>query len=201
MHLYYSLTSPYARVVRVAVLEKGLADRVRMHVVDPWADDPELMRVSPLMRVPALLTDDRAVLTESLLIVHYLEQTVPEPALIPAARRSAILSRAGQAFGIIDAAVHTVLGRRFAGDEFDASPMGERRRRAIVNALEYLERSSPTEAAPVLNLSAIVTAVALDYLQLRFSDLVWTNTCPRLAAWREQLRDRPSLAETMPPAG
>jgi glutathione S-transferase len=58
MDLYYSTTSPYARLVRVAVREKGLDGRVTPHLVDPWADDADLMRVNPLVRVPALVTDD-----------------------------------------------------------------------------------------------------------------------------------------------
>lgn len=198
MHLYYSPTSPYARIVRVAILEKGLADRVVPHVVDPWADDPELMQMNPVVRVPVLVTDDGAALTESLLILHYLEQQWPQPALVPPERRAAMLARAGVAVGVVDAAVHTVLGRRVAGESFDTGTIGQRRSRAIGAALAQLEQDPPADGE-VLDLAAIVTAVALDYLDLRFADRRWSASHPRLAAWREHLRERPSLAATMPP--
>ena len=36
MILFTNLTSPYARLARIAVIEKGLADRVEVRVIDPW---------------------------------------------------------------------------------------------------------------------------------------------------------------------
>ena len=42
MRLFYSTTSPYARVVRVALAEKGIVD-VDRRLTDPWNDEPELL--------------------------------------------------------------------------------------------------------------------------------------------------------------
>src|SRR4051794_14116764 len=143
MDLYYSTTAPYARLVRIALREKGLDGRVTPHLVDPWTDDADLMRVNPLVRVPALVTDDGQALTESLVIVLYLETSHPEPALVPAGQRSALLARAGVAMGAVDAAVHTLVGRRIAGPDFDVSPVGLRRRRGMGQALDRLAHDPP----------------------------------------------------------
>ena len=147
MDLYYSTTSPYARLVRVALREKGLDGRVTPHLVDPWADDAELMRANPLVRVPALVTDDGQALTESLVIALYLETAHPEPALVPTGQRAAVLARAGVAMGAVDAAVHTLIGRRIAGPDFDSSPVGLRRRRGMEQALDRLEHDPPASPA------------------------------------------------------
>jgi len=200
MDLYYSTTSPYARLVRVAVREKGLDGRVTPHLVDPWTDDADLMRVNPLVRVPALVTDDGQALTESLLIALYLETTHPEPALVPAGQRSAVLARAGVAMGAVDAAVHTLVGRRIAGPDFDASPVGLRRRRGIEQALDRLEHDPPGEPGATLDLGAIAAAVLIDYLPFRFPNVGWLQGRPRLAAWHQAVRGRPSLGETGPRA-
>src|SRR4051794_39536414 len=194
MDLYYSTTSPYARLVRVAVREKGLDGRVTPHLVDPWADDADLMRVNPLVRVPALVTDGQA-LTESLLIALYLETTHPEPALVPAGQRSAVLARAGVAMGAVDAAVHTLIGRRIVGPDFDAGPVGQRRRRGMEQALDRLEHDPP---GATLDLGAIAAAVLTDYLPFRFPNVDWLEGRPLWAAGRQAVRGRPSLAETTP---
>ena len=44
MELYLNATSPYARLVRIVLLEKGLADAVTLKWCDPWADDAELLK-------------------------------------------------------------------------------------------------------------------------------------------------------------
>src|SRR3954469_14308236 len=197
MDLYYSTTSPYARLVRLALREKGLDGRVTPHLVDPWADDADLMRANPLVRVPALVTDDGQPLTESLVIVLYLETAYPEPALVPAGQRTAVLARAGVAMGAVDAAVHTLIGRRITGPDFDSSPVGQRRRRGMEQALDRLEHDPP---GATLDLGAIAAAVLTDYLPFRFPNVGWLQGRPRLAAWHQAVRGRPSLAETVPRA-
>jgi glutathione S-transferase len=198
MDLYYSNTSPYARLVRIALREKGLDGGVTPHLVDPWADDADLMRVNPLVRVPALVTDGGQALTEALVIALYLETAYPEPPLVPAGQRAAVLARAGVAVGAVDAAVHTLVGRRIAGPDFDASPVGLRRRRGMEQALDRLERDPPGDPGATLDLGAIAAAVLIDYLPFRIPNVDWLQGRPRLAAWHQA--GRPSLAETVPRA-
>src|SRR5207244_7645878 len=44
---------------------------------------PEFRAVNPLMRVPAVRLDSGAVLTQSLAIIEYLDETHPQPPLLP----------------------------------------------------------------------------------------------------------------------
>ena len=76
MQLLLNTTSPYARIARIALAEKGYAD-IGTTVVDPWADAPALLEANAAARVPALLTDAGRPLTESLLIVLWLESQQP----------------------------------------------------------------------------------------------------------------------------
>jgi len=77
MQLLANTTSPYVRIARIAMIEKGL--EVEPTIVDPWADDPRLRAANAATRVPTLITDDGTPLTESLLIVQWLERTRPAP--------------------------------------------------------------------------------------------------------------------------
>jgi glutathione S-transferase len=78
MQLLANTTSPYVRIARVAMIEKGL--HVEPTLIDPWADDIRLRNANAATRVPTLITDDGTPLTESLLIVQWPEHTRLAPA-------------------------------------------------------------------------------------------------------------------------
>ena len=73
--------SPFVRKVRVALAEKGLDYELRPVV--PLNVPAEFKTISPLGKVPAFEEDGRA-LSDSSIIIAYLERTHPEPALYPA---------------------------------------------------------------------------------------------------------------------
>lgn len=202
MQLLANTTSPYARIARVAMIEKGLD--VEPTVVDPWADDPRLREVNAATRVPALVLDDGTALTESLLIVQWLERTRPaphHPDLIgddPAG----VLARAGIAMGVIDAAVHTLVIRKATAPVlFDDTPMGLRRRRTMAEGMARLDEAMarrPPAGGGAPTLDAICAVVALDYLRFRFPDAAWLPALPAVEALADALAGRDSIARTRP---
>lgn len=72
--------SPFVRKVRVALAEKNLA--YTLDPVMPFGASPELKKLHPLGKIPAL-TDDGHTLADSSVICAYLERKYPEPALYP----------------------------------------------------------------------------------------------------------------------
>jgi glutathione S-transferase len=194
MKLYANTTSPYARIARIALAEKGFA--VDVALADPWADSPELLAVNPAARVPALVLDDGRTLTECLLIVMWAEQTGAGPSLL-GDEGSRALSVAGTAMGLIDAAVATLIGRRAMGPGFDASAVGERRNRTMDTNLTRLDDAARPYAGGPVTLDQIASVVALDYLGVRFPDRRLPET-PRLEALRAALNERPAFAASRP---
>ena len=198
MKLFLNTTSPYARIARIALAEKGRPD-VDTEVVDPWADAPRLLDVNPAARVPALVADDGRTLTESLLIVLWLEHRWPSPSLLgPDA--TAGVARAGLAMGVIDAAVHTLIGRKITDASFDTAPVGLRRRRTMADGMARLEDDPPAFADGTPTIDAIAAVVALDYLDFRFPQAPWLPPLPALRALAGRLRERPSFAASRPRA-
>ena len=198
VRLFINTTSPYARIARIALWEKGFRD-VETRIVDPWGDDPDLLAANPAARVPTLVTDDGQALAESLLIVLWLEAVRPEPTLLGGDAAGGV-ARAGTAMGVIDAAVHTLIGRKIAGPSFDESPVGLRRRRSMAEGLKRLDAdlSEPGDGTP--SLAAIAAAVALDYVQFRFPQAGWMPPVPRLERLQQRMQTRPSVEQTRPHA-
>ena len=202
MQLLANTTSPFVRIARIAMIEKGLD--IEPTIVDPWADDARLRDANAATRVPTLILDDGTPLAESLLIVMWLERTRPAPdwPTLLGADSAGVLARAGMAMGVIDAAVHTIIIRKVTAPVlFDDTPVGLRRRRTMAEGMARLEAMAartPLWAAGAPTLDAITAVVAIDYLRFRFNDAVWLPPMPALDAMSQALRARPAVAKTMP---
>ncbi|MBK9116826.1 MAG: maleylacetoacetate isomerase [Betaproteobacteria bacterium] len=84
MKLYDYFRSSAAYRVRIALNLKGLTpERVFVHLRRNAQRDDDYLALNPQGLVPALVADDGAVLTQSLAIVEYLEETHPAPPLLP----------------------------------------------------------------------------------------------------------------------
>lgn len=82
LHDYWRSSASYR--VRIALNLKGISfDRVPVDLVAGDHRRPDHLAVNPQGLVPALQIDG-LVLTQSLAIVEYLEETRPQPALLPA---------------------------------------------------------------------------------------------------------------------
>ena len=89
MQLYSYFRSSASFRVRIALGLKGLAyDYVPVHLVRNEHLQPELRATLPARLVPALVLGEEdgpagLTLTQSLAIIEYLDETHPEPALLP----------------------------------------------------------------------------------------------------------------------
>lgn len=202
MQLLANTTSPFVRIARTALIEKGLD--LEPTLVDPWADDARLRAANSATRVPTLVLDDGTAIAECLLIVQWLEATRPAPdwpGLVgQGAATAGILSRAGIAIGAIEASTITIITRKVTAPAlFDETPVGLRRRRSMVEGMERLEAQAGAIASSgTPTLDAIAAVTLYDYQQLRFGDQPWLPATPRLAALAAAWNARPSFARTRP---
>src|SRR5262245_26507252 len=81
--LYEHPLSPYAQKVKIALLEKGIPFELRQPNVGPGTDLDDYAPVNPRLEVPALEHDGAAIF-DSTIILEYLEERWPTPALLPA---------------------------------------------------------------------------------------------------------------------
>lgn len=78
--LYHYPLSPFCRKVRLTLAEK----RIEVELVEEryWEQDGEFLRRNPAGKVPVLRLGNR-MLSESQAICEFLEETVPDPPLMP----------------------------------------------------------------------------------------------------------------------
>ncbi|MFD0666139.1 maleylacetoacetate isomerase [Ramlibacter sp. MAHUQ-53] len=85
MKLYNYYRSSASFRVRIALALKGLSyDYLPVHLARGDHKLPEYQSVSPTGLVPSLVTDDGQVLGQSMAIMEYLDETHPNPPLLPA---------------------------------------------------------------------------------------------------------------------
>jgi glutathione S-transferase len=198
--LYITPGSPYARMARIVVLEKGLENRVETMVAKTRTPDSPYYAVNPSGRVPYLLCDDGVGLEESALVCAYLDHLDGKPALHP--------PRDGESWGALrlEALARSMLdglsvwGREILRPESERSPGVIRheadRARRMAGVWER-EIDHPLMRG-ALNMIQITLACALG-LEARNPEFRWRTGRPKLSEWFDRVAERPSFTATAPP--
>ncbi|MEK6806852.1 MAG: glutathione S-transferase N-terminal domain-containing protein [Pseudomonadota bacterium] len=200
MKLYCSKTSPYARKVRVAIQELGIADSIEEVHGDPFTPTPDFLIANPLSKLPALVNERGDAMPDSQLILDYLTSRYPGLAPLPRGnKRWETLRRTKLADGVIDAAVTSILEkRRPEGIHF--TPWLDRQAETIARALDAISTEVSFLSLEKPGVCEITCAVAMSYLDFRLPYLHWRDNRPALVAWVDAFAQRPSMQKTRPPA-
>jgi glutathione S-transferase len=202
MKLHYSPRSPFARKVRIALIELGLEDRIDAveTAVSPVERNDAFTDVTPLRQVPALELDDGTVVVDSTAILLFLDDLVGGDRLLPRGKeRWATLARHGLAQGMLEVSVNlryevTLRPEALRWDAWIADRFAK-----IDDTLAWFE-ARPRALEGHLDMGRIALAAELGYLDFRFTDHDWRGACPNLAGWYREAAARPSLVQTVPPA-
>ena len=202
MKLRYSPTSPFVRKVMVVALETGLAERIERipTTVAPTKFNEEVARENPLVKVPALTTDDGMVLYDSPVICEYLDTLHDGQKLFPAAGKALWTALRQQALGdgILEAAI---LGRYeiLRPKEYQWQDWIDAQLRKVRGALAALEMEVEAgEFGGAVTIGQITVGCALGYLDFRYASEDWRAKQRRLGAWFDELAKRKSIELTKP---
>lgn len=203
MKLIGSLTSPFVRKVRVVMAEKKLDYELVLE--DVWAQDTQIQTHNPLGKVPCLIMDDNGSLFDSRVIVEYLDTLSPVGRLLPSQGRDRAATKCWEAIadGVLDAAVAIIIENR-RPPELRSPAWIERQHKKIAAALQSMDKSlddQPFCMGVNLSLADVAVGCALGYLDFRFADVAWRDTCQNLQRLNEKLQARPSFTATLPPQG
>jgi glutathione S-transferase len=200
VRVFASPTSPFARKVRIALLEKGIAHDVIM--TDAAKPDPRVAELNPLAKIPVLERGEgRTALFDSPVILEWLDDVAP-PILVPKSgeARVQVLMWQALADGIMDACVARLIETR-RPEEKQVPVLIQRQERKVESALTVANAKIGDAEGLVgreWTLADIALVVACEYVDLRHPH-DWRSVNRELAAWHAAVKDRPSFVETRPP--
>ena len=203
MKLIGSLTSPYVRKVRIVFLEKKVD--VDLELENVWAADTKIALNNPLGKVPCLILDDGEAIYDSHVIAEYVDTLSPVGKLIPAGSRERATVKTWEALadGVDDAGILARLEVTLRPTVQQSSEWLERQMGKIDAALAQMSRELGDNAwchGNQMTLADIAVGCALGYMLFRFPNIAWQAQYPNLDALYQKLMQRPSFAETAPPA-
>jgi glutathione S-transferase len=202
MKLVASLTSPYARKVRIALAEKKIeCEFVEENV---WSPDTQVTMLNPLGKVPVLVLDDGTPLYDSRVIVEHLDAVSPVGRLMPDRPRDRVGVHRWEALadGVLDAAILARLERQRPLPKQDSAwitrQLGKVLRGIRAASDDLGERSWCTGEA--FNLADIAVGCMLLWIEFRMPEIAWREDYANLAKLLEKLEKRQSFKDTVPVA-
>jgi glutathione S-transferase len=192
--------SPYARKVRIALMEKDIPFELLTEV--PWDSTTSTPKYNPLEKLPVLICEDGSSVYESRFVLEYLELKHPTPALLPkdvdgilAAKRLEVLCD-----GICDALV-LMFFERMRPEASQSAEWTARQRRKVDGGLKEIARligARPFAVGESFSLGDIAAVTVVAYMSVRWPQMNWREQYPNLAAYSDRMEQRPSFQRSRP---
>ena len=206
LKLYDYWRSSAAYRVRIGLNLKG-ADYESVPVnIAPGKDEqfaPAYRTKNPQMRVPALETE-RGLLTQSLAILVWLDQTYPEPRFVPADPwdgaqvRAFALTIAADIHPLNNLSVLNRLKLEFSVGEDHTTEWYRHWIRVGFSALEHQAESRPQTPYVFGDAPGLADIMLVPQMANARRFDVDLSSFPRLAAWDEQARKHPAFIKAAP---
>ena len=198
IRLYHFPLSPFCRKVRLVLAEKKL--EVELVEERYWEPTPEFMRRNPAGKVPVLKIDTR-MLSESQAICEYLDESVPQPPLMPRdvdgryeVRRLCAWFDDKFQSEVTSKLLHERVGKKVMGQGYLDSKnvkAGSQRIKGHIDYMGQLLDERRWLAGDVMTLADLTAAAHLSCLDY-ISDVDWHRSAV-VKDWYAKIKSRPSF--------
>ena len=200
MKLYSSDLSPFARKVRILIIEKNLSDQVEIINANPYEATAEHLLANPLSKVPTLVLDDGNTLFDSHVICEYLDAISAGTFMPDGSQRIQALKQLALTDGILETTFHIAVELNRREPQERSAAWVDRWYATLERGVDALAASLPGYGEE-LALPHIGVVCVLDYLDLRASDRIdWRTRQPALVKWYAAYGERASMQQTRPAA-
>jgi glutathione S-transferase len=209
LKLYAFDRSPFGWKVRVALAEKKL--QYEMIVPENKNEDPAFAKLNPFRKTPVLLLEDGRTVYESTVINEYLEETHPQPPMLP--KDPYERARVRMIEDTFDQYVYPAV-RDFTNAQFDYKPPILHRKKADKVDHKLLEESRMKVHEHLQRLEAelkgrtwfggevfsLADAALVPALtgQLKILGVLPDPKYPNIGAWTKRVTARPAYKESAP---
>ena len=193
--LYHDTPSSNSDRVKIALAEKGLSwEGMRVRLANREQKNADFLRLNPYGKIPVLVEDGK-VLFESCIINEYLDEKYPNPPLMP---KDPYLRGRGRV--LMDYALNfthepywALRGEMLKPEAArDATTVAEKRR-VLTNLFLYMEAALGDKAYFLGDLSLTDIAILPRLLRMESYGALPSPSLPRLGAWLERMKERPSV--------
>ncbi|MCR9127119.1 MAG: glutathione S-transferase family protein [Rhodobacteraceae bacterium] len=196
--LFHVPLSPFCRKVRLSLAEK----KIEVELVEEryWEAEPDFLRRNPAAKVPVLRLDGR-FLAESAAICEYIEETRPDPALMPRAPEERyevrrLVSWFDDKFHneVTSKLLYERVNKKVMGKGYPDSANVKAGARAIKYHLDYMtwlldhRRWLAGDVMTLADFAAAAHFSSLDYI----SDVDW-NRSSVVKDWYAKIKSRPAF--------
>jgi len=196
--------SPFTRRVAITMRLLGLEYEHRPLRSNIPEQRAELQKINPLVRVPALVTDDAGTLVDSATILDYLDHKVgPEKAMTPLSgpERIRIMALMGLAVGAVEKSIAEYYERGKRPEEKYHQPWMDQLLEQSKDGFAALETEAqePWMTGDNICQADISTVAFWDFAKHNRPDDAPALDCPKLAALSARANAMPEFSETCPP--
>lgn len=196
--LFHVPLSPFCRKVRLSLAEK----KIDVELVEEryWEQDPDFMRRNPAGKVPVLRLDG-IMMSESAAICEYIEETRPDPSLLPTdpvqkleVRRLVTWFDDKFHHEVTSKLLYERVNKKMMKTGYPDSKNVKAGSKAIKFHLGYMtwlldqRRWLAGDVMTLADFAAAAHLSSLDYI----SDVDW-NSCPEVKDWYAKIKSRPAF--------
>jgi glutathione S-transferase len=196
--LFHVPLSPYCRKIRLSLAEK----KIECELVEEryWEQDPDFLRRNPAGKVPVLRLDG-IMMSESAAICEYIEETRPEPSLLPSDSAQKLEVRRLVSWfddkfhhEVTSKLLYERVNKKMMKAGYPDSKNVKAGARAIKFHLGYMtwlldqRRWLAGDTMSLADFAAAAHLSSLDYI----SDVDW-NSCPEVKDWYAKIKSRPAF--------
>lgn len=199
--LYHDVPSTNSDRVKIALAEKGLSwEGVRISLAKREQKNPEFLKLNPYGKIPVLVEDGK-VLFESCIINEYLDEKYPNPPLLPKDHWAR-----GRARILVDYAINYLHEPYWAlrGEIMMKKNEAERDQKIIAESraellqrLQYLETELGDKPYMLGEFSLVDVDMFPRFPRMESFGVIPSPSLPRLSAWCERMKQRPSVKATL----
>ena len=196
MKLYYTVISAFSRKCRILARELDIIQDIKEIITTMRSNDSLIMSINPTGKVPALITNEQQLITESYAICNYLEKIANTN--INSDNNNDNWTINGYetvACQVLESIVYRSIEKNNKPKDFIYKETNDYEKFKVNRALDFLEKKAP-EYNFNINRVQITICLAFNTMYRNFPEENWIENRPLLNSLVEGFKQRKSFVDT-----
>ena len=196
MKLYYTVISAFSRKCRILAREINIIQDIEEIITTMRSTDSIIMSINPTGKVPALITNEEQLITESYVICNYLEKIANTNINSDNNYDNwKINGYETVACQVLESIVYRSIEKKNKPKDFIYGATTDYEKFKVNRALDFLEKKAP-EFNSYINRVQITICLAFNTMYKNFPEENWKENRPLLNSLVETFKQRESFIDT-----